>query len=101
MLQLEQKLQHHMDCEDRRVKELTEGVLYDFLPAALNVMLPNCEDPLMELDPDRCRVRAAQAHSPITHILPWHRPLLASNQRRSVPTRIAPPLLARDLSQRA
>jgi hypothetical protein len=45
-----------MDCEDRRVKELTESILYDFLPAALNVMLPMCEDPLQELDADRCRV---------------------------------------------
>jgi hypothetical protein len=38
------------------VKELTEGILYDFLPAALNVILPRCEDPLQELDADRCRV---------------------------------------------
>lgn len=57
-VQLEAKLQRHMDCEDRRVKELTEGVLYDLLPAALDVMLPNCEDPLQELDADRCRVRS-------------------------------------------
>ena len=56
LLQLEQKLQQHMDVEDRRVKELTEGILYDFLPAALNVILPHCEDPLQELDADRCRV---------------------------------------------
>lgn len=55
-MQLEAKLQQHMDCEDRRVKELTESILYDFLPAALNVMLPMCEDPLQELDADRCRV---------------------------------------------
>jgi hypothetical protein len=45
-----------MDGEDRRVKELTEGVLYDFLPAALAVMLPPGEDPLAELDETRCRV---------------------------------------------
>lgn len=53
---MESKLSAHMDLEDRRVKELTEGILYDFLPAALNVMLPRCEDPLQELDADRCRV---------------------------------------------
>lgn len=57
IMQLEAKLQHYMDCEDRRVKELTEGVLYEFLPAALNVMLPHCEDPLQELDTERCRVK--------------------------------------------
>lgn len=54
---LEAKLQVFMDHEDARVKELTEGVLYELLPSALNVMLPNCEDPLTELDPERCRVR--------------------------------------------
>jgi hypothetical protein len=56
---LEAKLQVFMDHEDARVKELTEGVLYELLPSALNVMLPNCEDPLTELDPERCRVRAS------------------------------------------
>jgi hypothetical protein len=56
MMQLEARLQVSMDNEDRRVKELTEGVLYELLPAALNVMLPNCEDQLTELDPERCRV---------------------------------------------
>ena len=30
----------HIEGEDRRVKRLTESVLYDFLPAALQVMLP-------------------------------------------------------------
>ena len=30
----------HLEGEDRRVKRLTELVLYDFLPAALQVMLP-------------------------------------------------------------
>lgn len=54
--QLEAKLNRHMDCEDRRVKELTEGVLYDLLPAALDVMLPSSEDPLQELHAERCRV---------------------------------------------
>lgn len=53
---LEAKLQVFMDHEDQRVKELTEGVLYELLPAALHVMLPSCEDPLTELDPERCRV---------------------------------------------
>eukprot|EP00878_Enallax_costatus_P014166 GHUV01014815.1.p1 GENE.GHUV01014815.1~~GHUV01014815.1.p1 ORF type:complete len:1261 (+),score=458.53 GHUV01014815.1:316-4098(+) len=57
----EAKLQRHMDLEDRRVKELTEGVLYDFLPAALDVMVPNCEDPLQELDAKKCRAVAAAA----------------------------------------
>lgn len=55
-VQLDQKMQHQLDSEDKRVKELTEAVLYDFLPAALNVMLPAAEDPLQELDGDRCRV---------------------------------------------
>jgi hypothetical protein len=59
-MQLEAKLQRYMDSEDRRVKELTEGVLYELLPAALNVMLPNCEDPLQELDAERCRVSTQQ-----------------------------------------
>jgi hypothetical protein len=59
-MQLEAKLQRYMDSEDRRVKELTEGVLYELLPAALNVMLPHCEDPLQELDAERCRVSAQQ-----------------------------------------
>lgn len=62
--QLESKLQLFMDHEDRRVKELTEGVLYELLPAVLNVMLPSCEDPLTELDPDRCRVSGMAAHTP-------------------------------------
>ncbi len=54
-------LQGALDTEDRRVKELTEGILYDFLPAALNVMLPRCEDPLQELDADRCRVSSVSS----------------------------------------
>lgn len=58
MMQVEARLQVSMDNEDRRVKELTEGVLYELLPAALNVMLPNSEDPLTELNPERCRVSA-------------------------------------------
>lgn len=57
MQHLEATLQSHMDCEDRRVKELTEGILYELLPACLQVMLPSCEDPLLELDTDKCRVR--------------------------------------------
>lgn len=43
-----------MDREDRRVKDLTEGLLYEFLPAALAAVLPPCEDPLAELGPERC-----------------------------------------------
>ena len=58
VVQPEQKLQHHMDSEDQRVKELTECVLYDFLPAALNVMLPRTDDTSAELDADTCRVSA-------------------------------------------
>ena len=60
-MQPEQKLQHHMDSEDQRVKELTECVLYDFLPAALNVMLPRAEDSAAELDADKCRVSSGAA----------------------------------------
>jgi hypothetical protein len=41
LAQLEAKLQQQMDAEDRRVKVLTEGILYDFLPAALAVMMPD------------------------------------------------------------
>lgn len=51
-------LAQHMDSEDRRVKDLTEGILYELLPSALQVMLPACEDPLRELDAERCRVSA-------------------------------------------
>ncbi|EFJ48899.1 hypothetical protein VOLCADRAFT_90642 [Volvox carteri f. nagariensis] len=58
---MESRLTAHMDSEDRRVKELTEGILYDFLPSALNVMLPRCEDHLQELDTDRCRAVASAA----------------------------------------
>jgi hypothetical protein len=57
MMQLEVKLQQYMDNEDCRVKELTEGVLYELLPAALNAILPQCEDPVLQLDAGRCRVR--------------------------------------------
>lgn len=53
--------QQHLDGEDRRVRRLTESVLYDFLPAALQVMLPQVHGKAdgddKELDPDRCRVR--------------------------------------------
>lgn len=58
---LEQKLQKHMEYEDKRVKELTEAILYDFLPAALHALLPPCEDPLAELDTRRCHLVAAAA----------------------------------------
>lgn len=43
---------------------LTESVLYTFLPMALNVMLPNRDDPADstgELDSYRCRVSHAWA----------------------------------------
>ena len=58
------------------MKELTESILYDFLPAALNVMLPipPCEDPLLELDADRCRVRAGCIMCSVTcvrHVALW------------------------------
>ena len=55
---MEAKIQHHMECEDRRVKELTEAILYDFLPLALNVIVPQCEDPLLELDAEKFRAVA-------------------------------------------
>ncbi len=57
-LLLEERLQGHMDKEDQRVKQLTESLLYDFLPAALSAVLPPCEDPLQGLDAARCRAVA-------------------------------------------
>eukprot|EP00775_Hariotina_reticulata_P008350 gene8350-8535_t len=61
VVQLEVKLQQYMDNEDCRVKELTEGVLYELLPAALNAILPQCDDPVMKLDAGRCRAVAGAA----------------------------------------
>eukprot|EP00884_Botryococcus_braunii_P020575 jgi/Botrbrau1/7200/Bobra.0300s0026.1 len=58
---LEAKLQHHIEHEDRRVKELTEAILYDFLPSAMDVMLPATADPASELHMDRCRAVAGAA----------------------------------------
>lgn len=53
---IEAKLQHHIEHEDRRVKELTEAILYDFVPSAMDVMLVPTDDPASELHVDRCRV---------------------------------------------
>lgn len=41
---------------EESTRALTERVLYEFLPSALNMMLPHCNDPLQELCPDKCRV---------------------------------------------
>lgn len=53
---IEAKLQHHIEHEDRRVKELTEAILYDFVPSAMDAMLVPTDDPASELHVDRCRV---------------------------------------------
>ncbi len=72
MYQFPSTLQLHIDREDRRIKELTEGVLYDFLPAALSIMVPEAT----ELKLECCQVWWAEstpavynAHTPtsITH----------------------------------
>lgn len=55
--QFPNSLQLHIDREDRRIKDLTEGILYDFLPSALNVMSPMSDDVGSEFQPERCRVR--------------------------------------------
>lgn len=60
--QFPNSLQLHIDREDRRIKDLTEGILYEFLPAALNVMVPISDDVGSELKPDRCRVRGRCRH---------------------------------------
>lgn len=60
--QAQQETKSSIDGEDMRIKQLTEAVLYDFLPAALNVMLPHCTDLQQELDADRCRVRVCLQH---------------------------------------
>jgi hypothetical protein len=54
-------LRAFLDGEDERVKQLTEGILYELLPAALHVMLPSGDDPLTQLDAERCRVRVVLA----------------------------------------
>ncbi|PSC75029.1 hypothetical protein C2E20_1867 [Micractinium conductrix] len=58
---LQQKLQQHIDREDRRIKELTEGILYDFFPAALRALLPPGADPAGGLPSDAARSVAAAA----------------------------------------
>lgn len=37
--ELERRLREQMDREDCRIKELTEAILYDFLPAAFHALL--------------------------------------------------------------
>lgn len=81
LLQLEQKLQVHMDMEDRRVKELTEGVLYDFLPAALNVLPIEEAAEGREMDTGRCRVSHV-AHT--QEINGFNHSLLRSNFQSSL-----------------
>lgn len=58
--QPEDKMQQHMEREDRRVEVLVEGILYHLLPACLDALLPNCEDPLTKMDPECCRVSVPQ-----------------------------------------
>ncbi len=52
---LQQKLQQHIDREDRRIKELTEAILYEFLPRALRAAAGG-DDLARDLTPDKCRV---------------------------------------------
>eukprot|EP00210_Caulerpa_lentillifera_P005795 g5541.t1 len=61
--QLEQKVQQYMDAEDKRVSEVVEGILYDFLPAAFDAIIPSCIDPMTELNSDRCKLVASAALS--------------------------------------
>lgn len=60
---LQLKLQQHIDREDRRIKELTESILYEFVPAALRIAAPEAVNavPGVEMAPEQCRVR--QTHS--------------------------------------
>lgn len=53
---LEQQLQQHIDREDCRIKNLTEAVLYDFLPCAIRAASANTPEPISELTEDRCWV---------------------------------------------
>lgn len=57
MTYCEAVMRFRMGKEDIRVKELTEAVLCDFLPATLDIMLPNCEDPLGAVDQEQTEVR--------------------------------------------
>lgn len=59
---LQQKLQQHIDREDRRIKELTEAILYDFLPRALRAVAGGGGDYARELTPKKCRVRQLGGH---------------------------------------
>ncbi|GAX80648.1 hypothetical protein CEUSTIGMA_g8083.t1 [Chlamydomonas eustigma] len=55
--------QKHIEQEERRVKDLTESVLYDFLPSAMQVMLPqgDINRSPTELDAQKCRAVAGAA----------------------------------------
>lgn len=39
----------------RRVGDVAEGILYEFLPSAFNAIIPPCEDPRTELTYERCK----------------------------------------------
>ena len=61
------KLQVHIDREDRRIKALTEAILFDFLPTALRAAPAACggaaaaeasPDKDAPLSPSQCKVRA-------------------------------------------
>ncbi len=54
---LEQRVKKQVELEDKRVKELTEAILYDFVPTAMDVLLPKTDDPASELHADRCQVK--------------------------------------------
>jgi len=60
---MEKKVQNHMDLEDKRVGDVAEGILYEFLPAAFDAIVPPCEDPRTELTHDRCKLVASAALS--------------------------------------
>ena len=52
------------ESEDRRIKLLTESVLYDLLPAALQIMLPQTGEEAAQQEPDmdKCRVSEMVMH---------------------------------------
>lgn len=56
---LQQKLQQHIDREDRRIKRLTEAILYEFLPDALRAVAAGREEGACK--PECCGEAAAAA----------------------------------------
>ncbi len=69
MYQFPSTLQLHIDREDRRIKELTEGILYDFLPAALSIMVPEATEVKLEC----CQVWWAESTPAVSMLT--HQPL--------------------------